>query len=90
MGRLCDALQVTTLLSHAEEVSKAELPEPSQLETLRSNVAKQQQKVDQLSSSAQPAANGKAQVSINTLMHACRSVVQARKETLYLSWMKWA
>ena len=53
--------QVTTLLSHVEEVGKAQLPEPAELDTLRTNVAKQQQKVDQLSAS-QPPANGAPQV----------------------------
>lgn len=48
---------MTTLLSHVEEVSKAPLPDQAQLDTLRSNVAKQQQKVDQLST-PQPSANG--------------------------------
>lgn len=56
--------QVTTLLSQVEEVGRAELPEGAQLDTLRSNVAKQQQKVDQLSAPAQPAANGTAQVCL--------------------------
>lgn len=50
-------MQVTTLLSHVEQVSKAALPDQAQLDTLRSNVAKQQQKVDQLST-PQPSANG--------------------------------
>ena len=52
-------VQVTTLLSHVEEVSKAELPDEGQLDTLRSNTAKQQQKVDQLTAAAaQPTSNG--------------------------------
>lgn len=50
-------LQVTTMLSHVEEVGKAGLPDQAELDTLRSNVAKQQQKVDQLST-PQPSANG--------------------------------
>lgn len=45
------------MLSHVEEVSKAPLPDQAQLDTLRSNVAKQQQKVEQLST-PQPSANG--------------------------------
>ena len=45
------------MLSHVEEVSKAPLPDQAELDTLRSNVAKQQQKVDQLST-PQPSANG--------------------------------
>ncbi|KAL3135150.1 hypothetical protein ABBQ32_008084 [Trebouxia sp. C0010 RCD-2024] len=52
-----EMFQVTTLLSHVEQVSKAALPDQAQLDTLRSNVAKQQQKVDQLST-PQPSANG--------------------------------
>ena len=45
------------MLSHVDEVSKAPLPDQAELDTLRSNVAKQQQKVDQLST-PQPSANG--------------------------------
>ena len=45
------------MLSHVEEVGKAALPDPAELDTLRGNVAKQQQKVDQLST-PQPSANG--------------------------------
>ena len=37
------------MLSHVEEVGKAPLPDQAELDTLRSNVAKQQEKVDQLS-----------------------------------------
>jgi len=54
---ICNDLQVTTMLSHVEEVSKAPLPDQAELDTLRSNVAKQQQKVDQLST-PEPSANG--------------------------------
>ena len=61
-------LQVTTMLSHVEEVSKAPLPDQAQLDILRSNVAKQQQKVEQLST-PQPSANG-AQVFNHCFMHA--------------------
>lgn len=50
-------VQVTTMLSHVEEVGKAALPDQAELDTLRGNVAKQQQKVDQLST-PQPSANG--------------------------------
>ena len=57
-------MQVTTLLGHVEEVAKAELPDQAQLDTLRSNTAKQQQKVDQLTAaSPQPPSNG-AQVCL--------------------------
>ena len=45
------------MLRHVEEVGKAALPDQAELDTLRGNVAKQQQKVDQLSS-PQPSANG--------------------------------
>jgi len=41
-------MQVTTMLTHVEEVGKAPLPDQAELDSLRSNVAKQQQKVDQL------------------------------------------
>ena len=50
-------MQVTTMLSHVEEVGKAPLPDQAELDSLRSNVAKQQQKVDQLTSPEQ-SANG--------------------------------
>ena len=45
------------MLSHVEEVGKAPLPDQAELDTLRSNVAKQQQKVDQLTS-PEPSASG--------------------------------
>ncbi len=45
------------MLSHVEEVGKAPLPDQAELDSLRSNVAKQQQKVDQLTS-PEPSANG--------------------------------
>ena len=45
------------MLSHVEEVGKAPLPDEAELDSLRSNVAKQQQKVDQLTS-LEPSANG--------------------------------
>jgi len=50
-------MQVTTMLTHVEEVGKAPLPDQAELDSLRSNVAKQQQKVDQLTS-PEPSANG--------------------------------
>lgn len=56
MTLLC-VMQVTTMLSHVEEVGKAPLPDQAELDSLRSNVAKQQQKVDQLTS-PEPSANG--------------------------------
>ena len=45
------------MLSHVEEVGKAPLPDQAELDSLRSNVAKQQQKVDQLTS-PEPSASG--------------------------------
>ena len=45
------------MLSHVDEVSKAPLPDQAEVDTQRNNVAKQQQKVDQLSVS-HPSANG--------------------------------
>ena len=48
-GHMSHVMQVTTMLSHVEEVGKAPLPDQAELDTLRSNVAKQQEKVDQLS-----------------------------------------
>ena len=45
------------MLSRVEEMGKATLPDQAELDTLRGNVAKQQQKVDQLST-PQPSANG--------------------------------
>ena len=48
-GHVRHVLQVTTMLSHVEEVGKAPLPDQAELDTLRSNVGKQQEKVDQLS-----------------------------------------
>ena len=50
-------MQVTTMLSHVEEVGKAPLPDQAELDSLRSNAAKQQQKVDQLTT-PEPSANG--------------------------------
>lgn len=61
------------MLSHVEKVGKAALPDQAELDTLRSNVAKQQQKVDQLSS-PHPSANG---TEVHSLPHtsACTQVV---------------
>lgn len=59
--------QVTTMLSHVEEAGKATLPDQAELDTLRSNVAKQQQKVDQLST-PQPSANGEEVLSLARIL----------------------
>lgn len=56
------------MLSHVEEVGKATLPDQAELDTLRSNVAKQQQKVEQLST-PQPSANG---VEVLSLAHVLK------------------
>ena len=68
-------VQVTTMLSHVEEVGKAALPDPAELDTLRGNVAKQQQKVDQLST-PQPSANGVEVLSFPDIlpMHHTESI----------------
>ena len=58
-------LQVTTMLSHVEEVGKATLPDQAELDTLRSNVAKQQQKVEL--STPHPSANGVEVMSLSRM-----------------------
>ena len=62
------------MLSHVEEVGKAALPDQAELDTLRGNVAKQQQKVDQLST-PQPSANG---VQVLSLPHVSPCITVAR------------
>ena len=57
------------MLSHVEEVGKAALPDQAELDTLRGNVAKQQQKVDQLST-PQPSANGVQVLFVPPVPHA--------------------
>lgn len=60
------------MLSHVEEVGKATLPDQAELDTLRSNVAKQQQKVDQLST-PQPSANGVEVLSLDRVF-GCKHI----------------
>lgn len=73
-------LQVTTLLGHVEEVAKAELPDQAQLDTLRSNTAKQQQKVDQLTAASEPASNG-AQVGLAPMHWGAQSALPCLQHT---------
>ena len=56
------------MLNQVEAVGKAPVPDQAELDTLRGNVAKQQQKVEQLST-PQPSANG-AEVLPSLLMLA--------------------
>lgn len=72
------------MLSHVEEVGKAPLPDQAQLDTLRSNVAKQQQKVEQLST-PQPSANGAEVVALLPLLaHSPVDALACQQSTISL------
>lgn len=73
------------MLSHVEEVGKAPLPDQAELDTLRSNVAKQQEKVDQLSTPHSSANGTEVRLSVHcpansSSLHGsqCETVVKDR------------